>query len=125
MLETLKIKLFGDQPTAKVSDQMLDSIIKREFGKLADKVREKLNVIRGDSKESKNRISAAIIKLSNKNINSLEHYISVAQADPRDVLSQAEYPRCSKYSFSEMGERDMKPIYLDDWNEYSTWLNSK
>ncbi len=124
MLETLKIKLFGQQPAAKISDQLLDKIINRDFGVLADKVRQKLSVVVSDSNSGKNRISAAILKLSNKDINSIDYYISIAHNDPRDVFMQAEYPRCSKLGFDDMDEQDMKQIYLDDWNEYSSWLNS-
>jgi hypothetical protein len=124
MLEILKIKLLGHQPVAKVTDKILDDLLKREFGNQADTVRNKLNKVVSDTHLGKNRISAAIIRLSNKDINTVDHYLSVANTDCRDVLSQAEYPRCSKLGFSEMGERDMKPIYLADWKAYSDWLNS-
>jgi septum formation topological specificity factor MinE len=124
MLETLRIKIFGHQPVAKVSDELLDKVINREYGNQADIVRQKLELVISDSGDGKNRISAAIIRLANKDINVIDHYVSVANNDYRDVLSQAEYPRCSKISFQKMGEQDIKSTYIDDWKEYSNWLNS-
>ena len=123
MLEELKIKIGGTQPVAKVTDKQLGRLIEREFPQQIDEVTAKLDKVESDSPSGKNRISAAIIKLSNKDLKSLDHYIDIANGDCRDVLSQAEYPRCSKLGFDDFDNNEMKSIYLDDWREYSKWLN--
>ena len=123
MLDEIKIKIWGTQPVAKVTDQQLDRLIERDFSQYIDNVKIKLEAVKSDSQSGRNRISAAIIKLSDKDIKSLDHYISIANCDCRDVLSQAEYPRCSKLGFGDFDKNEMKSIYLDDWREYSKWLN--
>jgi hypothetical protein len=94
MLEELKIKIWGTQPVAKVTDKQLDRLVEREFSQYIDAVKNKLYKVESDTLNGKNRISAAIIKLSNKDLKLLDHYIDIANADCKDVLSQAEYPRC-------------------------------
>ena len=123
MFKELKIKFLGTQPVAKVTHKQLGRLIEREFPQHVDEVTTKLDKVVSDSPSGKNRISAAIIKLSNKDIKSLDHYIDIANSDCRDVLSQAEYPRCSKLGFGDFDKNEMKSIYLDDWTEYSKWLN--
>jgi hypothetical protein len=123
MLEELKIKIWGTQPVAKVTDKQLDRLVEREFSQYIDAVKNKLYKVESDTLNGKNRISAAIIKLSNKDLKLLDHYIDIANADCKDVLSQAEYPRCSKLGFDDFDNNEMKSIYLDDWREYSKWLN--
>ena len=123
MLEKLKIKIWGTQPVAKVTNKQLDRLIARDFSQHIDVVKNKLNKVESDTLNGKNRISAAIIKLSNKDLKSLDLYIDIANADSRDVLSQAEYPRCSKLGFDDIDNKEMKRINLDDWKEYSKWLN--
>ncbi len=123
MLEELKIKIWGIQPVAKVTDKQLIRLITREFAQYIDEVKNKLGKVESDTVNGKNRISAAIIKLSNKDPKSIDHYIEIANNDCRDVLSQAEYPRCSKLGFDDFDNNEMKSIYLDDWREYSKWLN--
>ena len=123
MLEELKIKIWGTQPVANVTDTNLSRLLEREFPQHIDKVKTKLDKVYSDSPSGKNRISAAIIKLSNKDLKSLDHFIDIANGDIRDVLSQAEYPRCSKLGFGDFDNNKMKSIYLDDWREYSKWLN--
>lgn len=108
MFEAIRIKFFGSQPAARVTDKILERLIERDFGSKALEVKQKLQRVTSDSHNGKNRISAAILKLSNK--------------DFRDVISQAEYPRCSKLDFDKIEKRNMKAIYLDDWTEYSKWL---
>ncbi len=125
MFEILQIRLFGTQPVAKVTDQMLERIIQRDFGSQADEVKQKLKQVISDSHSGKNRISAAILKLSNKDIKAVDHFIRLSNNDCRDVLSQAEYPKCTELGFGDMEEQSMKPIYLEDWKEYSRWLNRR
>ena len=123
MFEEHKIKIFGIQPVAKVTSHQLDKIIAREFPKHLEEVNMKLYRVVGDNPNGINRISAAIIKLANKNVELIDYYIDKANNDSRDVLSQAEYPRYSKLDFEDLEKQKIKNIYLDDWREYSNWLN--
>ena len=123
MYEELKIKYLGIQPIAKVTTLQVESLIAREFPKHIDEVTLKFYNVKGDNSNGINRISDAILKLANKDISMLDRYIEMANADSRDVLSQAEYPRCSKIGFVDFDKKKMKSVYLDDWREYSKWLN--
>lgn len=122
MLDENQIRSTGIQPAAIVTDSHLERLIERDFGSAANEVTKKLADII-DNIASHNRISEAILKLSNKNIDKVDHYIKLAKVDTRDVISQAEYPRCSELDFDEMEEQDMTQIYVDDWVEYFKWFN--
>ena len=124
MFDVLKIKLFGHQPVAQISDQLLDTLIKRDFKSKADIVRTKLNKIDSDSKAGKNRIAAGILKLADKNFDNIDGLIEKANDDSRDILMWAEYPRCAKVGFGELDKKQMKQIYLDDFIEFSNWLKA-
>jgi hypothetical protein len=123
MFEKLKIKILGNQPDAKVTTNQLEKLIAREFPNHIDEVTLKFYKVKGDNSNGINRISAAIVKLANKDLSSLDRFIEMANADYRDILSQAEYPRCSKLGFEEFDKKKMKSIYLEDWRDYSKWLN--
>ena len=124
MFDLLKIKFFGHQPVAKISDQLLDTLIGRDFKSKAAIVRTKLNYIDSDSKAGQNRIAASILKLADKNFDALDELIEKANADSRDILMWAEYPRCAKIGFDELDNKQMKQIYLDDFIEFSNWLKA-
>ena len=123
MFDLLKIKLFGHQPTAKISDQLLDTLIIRDFKNDADIVKAKLKNVNSDNKAGKNRIAADILKLADKDVNALDGLISKANNDSRDIMMLAEYPRCAKLVFGKLDEKSMKQIYIDDFIEYSNWIN--
>ncbi|SRR5260221_14307568 len=123
MFETLQIILFGRQPIAKVDDKTLERIIHREFGDHASEVKQKLKVVTSDTPKGKRRISAAIIKLTDKDINAIDNFIEISNNDFRDVLARAEYPRCFDLGFDDVKENKMKQIYFADWKGYSNWLN--
>ena len=81
MFEILKIRLFGLEPAAKITDEMLDRLIEREFISCADKVRQKLEQVRGVVPTNNNRICAAILKLANKNYKAIDRLIEFANYD--------------------------------------------
>ncbi len=123
MIEAIRIKLFGSQPSASVTDKKLDWLIQRDYESKAPEVKQKLQRITSDTHKGKNRISAAILKLSNKDCYKIDYYVAMSNCDFRDVISQAEYPRYSKFGFADLEEQNVKRIYLEDWTEYSKWLN--
>lgn len=123
MFEEFSIKYLGIQPVAKVTTQQVEKLIAREFPEHIEEVTLKFYKVKGDNSNGINRISAAILKLANRDLSSIDHYIEMANADSRDVLSQAEYRRFSKLGFDDFDKNRMKSIYLNDWLEYSNWLN--
>lgn len=124
MFDLLKIKLFGHQPVAKISNQLLDTLIERDYKSNAAIVKTKLNNIDSESQAGKNRIAAGVLKLANKNIDALDELIEKANIDSRDILMWSEYPRCAKLDFDELDDKEMKQIYIDDFKEYSKWLSN-
>ena len=122
MFEIVRIKIFGGQPIAKVTDKKLDQLIQREFGGRAPEIKRKLQQVTSDTGDGKNRISAAILKCSNGDFKAIDHFIATSSEDFRDVISNAEYPRFSKLSVKHTEGQNMKRIYLEDWREYSNWL---
>jgi hypothetical protein len=123
MFEKKKITLFGEQPTAKISEKTLKRLIKRDFPNQAEIIYSKLIGIKGDSLNGKRRIAASILKLANKDLDEIEQLINKANEDYRDVLAKSEYPRNSSYDFGERTEKENKKDYIQDWEEYSDWLN--
>jgi hypothetical protein len=123
MFETLRIRLFKRQPIAKVDSKTLERIINREFDGRANEVKQKLQEVKISTLNGKNRISAAIIKLANKDINAIDNLIEISNADFRDILVKAEYPRCFDFGFGQIGKNKMKQMYFADWKDYSNWLN--
>jgi hypothetical protein len=65
MFEILKIKLLVRQPVPKISDKTLSRIINREYPDSFDEVKKRLARINGDSLNEKNRLSVAVLRLSN------------------------------------------------------------
>ena len=122
MFDLLKIKLFGHQPAAKISDQLLDTLIERDFKSNSAVVKTKFKNIDSDSKAGQNRIAASILKLADKNFDALDKLIEKANTDSRDILMWAEYPGCAKLGFDELDDKQMKQIYFDDFIEFSNWL---
>lgn len=114
------------QKAAKVSTELLDQLIKREFPKNIELVASKLEQVNSDSKAGQRRISAAILKLANRELNALDSLIEKANYDSRDILSEAEYPRISDEGFIGIETRtdsENLELHSADWNEYSNWLN--
>lgn len=87
-------------------------------------VKYKLQQIHSDTHSGRNRISAAIIRLSNKNVNAIDHYVGLSRQDFRDVIMQGEYPRCSQFGLTDISRKARKR-YLEDWKDFSQWLRAK
>jgi len=122
MFETLRIKLFGRQPFAKISNKTLERIIQREFGDRANAIKQKLQSVANDTPGGKNRLLAAIVKLADKDVDAVDKFIEICNTDYRDVLAKAEYPECLELGFSKTHGNKMKQIYLTEWEEYSNCL---
>ena len=123
MNEIELIKSKGEQPVAKISNAELEFLIERDFLENMDLVKRKLNKIQSDSQNGKNRIGAAVIKLANSDLKKIDELINKANEDSRDIISNAEYPRVSKYGFEFPNEKELRTDFLNDWNEYVEWKN--
>ena len=125
MNEIELIKRKGEQPTAKISNAELESLIEREFPNNLNVIKQKLYKIQSNSQNGKNRIGAAVLKLANSELNKIKDLINKANEDFRDIVSEAEYPRASKYGFDEPNDNELKTDYLNDWIEYKDWKDKK
>lgn len=126
MFEKLRIKFLKNQPVADISKEILEKIIRRDFPENYKIVKQKLELIKSDSLKSQNRLSAAVLKVSNGDLSKIDSFIEMCNSDYRDVISQAEYPRISEIGFigmEELESSELKEYYLKDWAEYTNWIN--
>jgi hypothetical protein len=114
-----------EQPVANISDIELEFLIAREFPQFKDLVKSKLTKIKSDSQRGKNRIAAAILKLANSELKTIDYLIEKANEDFRDIISLAEYPRASEHGFEERSNDELKADYILDWKEYLEWKSKK
>lgn len=110
---------------AKISPELLEQLIAREFHEHLNEVTEKLKLINSDSETGRKRISAAVLKLAKKDISQLNQLIDRSNADFRDVVAEAEYPRAFKAGFDHLTDEEERKMDEEDWNEYQNWLNGK
>ena len=122
MFEIIQILIFGQEPASKVSHRKLERLMRRKFGIRAGEVNQKFQRINSDSPNGKNRFSAAILKLANRDFEKIDYYINLCNYDFRDVVAAAEYPERMRFAFNKIAGWKKRQIYLDDWKTYSTWL---
>lgn len=112
----------NNQPI-QISSELLEQLIKREFGERYIEVTEQLKQVNSDNESGRRRISAAILKLANKRQGHLERLIQRANSDFRDIIAEAEYPRVFEAGFGELTDEEERDANEADWNEYQNWLN--
>lgn len=110
-------------PKVKQSD--IIRIIIRDFS--IDNLENVFEILKGyDSKNEngKNRVYAAILKLSDGNLNTLRENVDKANKDYRDVISLSEYPNYWKCAFDvSITSKEEKKLISDDWKQYQDWFN--
>ena len=111
------------QPAAKISNELLDKLTRREFPNDIEEVKHKLNKIISDSQAGRNRFSAAVLKLANGDLTKIDKLVEKCNEDFREIVSMAEYPKCSDYGFGEIPADKTNEIYYKDWTQYVAWLN--
>ncbi len=111
----------GEQPVANITDDELRFLIERDFPNQTELVKTKLNIIKSDSQHGKNRISASVLKLVDRDLTKIDYLVKRANEDFRDIIAEAEYPRTSSHEFGDRNEEELKQDYLKDWEEYSEW----
>jgi transposase len=114
----------NNEPT-KISSELLELLINREFADRSTEVPEQLKQVKSDSESGRRRISAAILKLANRSRERLEQLIQRANSDFRDIIAQAEYPRVFEAGFGELTEGEERKANEADWKEYQNWLNER
>ncbi|VXD11132.1 conserved hypothetical protein [Marinoscillum sp. 108] len=114
----------NNEPT-KISSELLELLVNREFGERSIEVSEQLKQVKSDSESGRRRISAAILKLANRSQERLEQLIQRANTDFRDIVAEAEYPRVLEAGFGELSDEQEQQANEEDWNEYRNWLHGK
>ncbi len=70
-----------------------------------------------------NRVHLAILKLAEGDLDGLRHCVHMAQADYRDVLAYAEYPKAMSVGPGlNISPEEQRQIQEDDWQQYREWL---
>ena len=107
----------GEQPVASFSDRELTFLINRDFPDQTDLVKTKLNKINSDTRQEKNRISASVLKLADKDLTKIDFLVKRANEDFRDIVSEAEYPRAHEKGFELFDEEEkvIREVLLADW----------
>jgi hypothetical protein len=84
----------------------IPSVVATIFGDRAPNALSVLATYVGDQTDS-SRIIVAVLKLSEGDLDRLRHFVDVANADSRDVIYWAEYPRDpgEPKSYVELRER--------------------
>lgn len=103
----------------------LDFLINREFPERAQEIRNMFSGLQ-EFWISTTRTKAAILKLAEGNFDEIKGLIKQANADPRDVIAYAEYPRNMKIDSAEkskMSEEEKQEVFDKDWEEYQKWRN--
>lgn len=112
-----------NQKIPKYSKSELDHILERDFPDgTADEAMKVLQVYGKESwQQCSLRVHMACLKLANGDMANLQKYVLAAYADPRDVISWAEY---GAYMRANSEEAKQKAID-EDWKELQEWLRRK
>jgi len=114
-----------EQKVPKISDNDINRIIKRDYPQSEfTRIESILKMYKSNSEEGKNRIYAAILKLSEGNVELIKNFVEKANYDFRDIIALSEYPNYSRYAFdNNLTEQKRKQLIDDDWFQYENWLN--
>ncbi|MEQ8522651.1 MAG: hypothetical protein RIB86_18535 [Imperialibacter sp.] len=93
---------------ARISPELFEHLIRREFGGLSNEVTDLLQLVNSDSESGKRRIGTAILKLANKNVSRLEQLIKRANSDFWEIVAEAEYPRAFEAGLTEQEKQYLK-----------------
>jgi uncharacterized protein YqfB (UPF0267 family) len=107
----------------EIKDIDIKRIILRDFSESHFKsVLDILSLYKSGSDKGMNRIYAAILKLSNGNIDLLKTNVAIANVDYRDVISLAEYPNSFEVMFDDLSDEANDKLTEEDWTQYQEWL---
>ena len=112
-----------NQPVPSVTIEQINKILRREF---PFNIQKALEILKQYSSNGKYRVWAAIIKLSERDLNKLQENTNTAINDYRDILANAEYPEYTlKVGFDskKFTKEEIENIYQRDQQQYLKWLN--
>lgn len=114
-----------EQKIPSVTNNDIRRIIQREFPQMgSDEIESILSTYKSATDEGSNRVYAAILKLSNGDIELLKTYVQKANHDYRDIIALAEYPNYSACAFEDdLPEEKEEQLINDDWLQYEAWFN--
>ena len=114
-----------EQKIPRIDEIDIKRIVKRDFSQEEREVMESiLKGYKSDSEAGKNRMYAAILKLSNGNLGTLKKLVEKANFDYRDIIALAEYPNYSKYAFNDrLSKQEKRKLIEEDWLQYSRWFD--
>jgi hypothetical protein len=120
--------MMSQQPVPSVNDDDVRRIALRDFGK--ERLSDVLSLLGEFGKQPWNtpsaRVSLAILKLANGDIDRLREALDIAMRDYRDVLAAAEYPTYHReIGFDDVDEDKRRNVIDADWAEYREWFGSK
>lgn len=114
-----------NQENSDISNDDIHRIVTRDFPESeVALVFQTLAQYTGDSEKGRNRIHAAILKLSKGEVERVAEYTMIALHDYRDVIAEAEYPNYSKCALTELGVSERDRLLLADQEQYKQWFNS-
>lgn len=118
-----------DQPIPKVSQDDVLRLVRRDFPHDQSDIVLAVLAEYGNASHNQNphRIHAAILKLANGDLNTLERQIASAKIDFRDTLVAAEYPEYGDkvYGPKAIPEDERRQIINADWQQYKQWFDRK
>lgn len=107
------------QPTPEVDESDVQRVIRRDFPEPQHaEVTELINSV-GDL-----RTKLGVLKLANQNPENIPALVEAAKLDYRDILANAEYPRCMREANTLQHDTATNAeIYAEDWAQYRDWLH--
>ena len=103
------------QPVPDVTAEDIDRLVAREFPASIEDVADRLS-------DFDLRVQAAVLKLSEGDLERLSHFAEQATLDDRDVLAWAEYPEYVEQVTTDTAEVDRQEIIERDWGQYREWF---
>jgi hypothetical protein len=111
------------QPTPEVTAADVERIVRRDFPpSQQDNAFAMLREYGGEHREA-NRVRLAVLKLADKNLKQLRHWVEQAKLDYRDVLAPAEYPKYTRWGgVDTASEEEQRKVIDSDRAQYRRWL---
>src|SRR5262245_7886419 len=113
------------QPTPDISEEDVERILRRDYSH-ANLGELRASIGRLDLRE-KWRVAVACMKNAGGDVQKLQGELAAAEADYRDVLSEAEYPEATRkwFRIEKFSEAERQAIYDRDWRQYEEWLRRR
>ncbi|MEM9519321.1 MAG: hypothetical protein AAGA37_08380 [Actinomycetota bacterium] len=109
------------QPVPNIEPGDVDRLLSRDFGAEADTARAALGALSGNHPGAVARVSAAVLRLADGDLERLRSAVATALGDWRDVIAAAEYPRYM--GLPEGADATARAAAIEaDGSSYQVWL---